>query len=97
MVRPHDEPGPLDVRTQHKKDSNDREALFLRRSDKIPVHVSHAQEALELRLVTRGKRLRQALDVLLVHLKLTWTDDMSQVVRPARTRGESNVLERGNG
>jgi len=32
MVRPDDEPGPLDVRTQHKEGPNDREALFLRSS-----------------------------------------------------------------
>jgi len=48
--------------------------------DKTPVRVTHAQEALELRLVTWGKRLRQALDVLLVHQQLPWTDDMSQVL-----------------
>ena len=48
--------------------------------DKTPVHVTHAQEALELRLVTWGKRLRQALDVLLVRQQLPWTDDMSQVL-----------------
>jgi len=48
--------------------------------DKTPVHLTHAQDALELRLVTRGKRLRQALDSLLVHQQLTWTDDMPQVL-----------------
>ena len=48
--------------------------------DKPPVHITHTQEALELRLVARGKRLRQALDVLLVHQQLPWTDDMSQVL-----------------
>jgi len=30
MVRPDDEPGPLDDRTQHKERPNDREALFIR-------------------------------------------------------------------
>ena len=48
--------------------------------DQTPVHVTLAQDALELRMVTRGKRLRQALDVLLVKQQLTWTDDMSQVL-----------------
>jgi len=48
--------------------------------DKTPVHVSHSREALEFRLVTRGKRLRQDLDVILVHRKLTWTDDTPQVL-----------------
>jgi len=48
--------------------------------DKTPVHVTHAQGALELRLLTWGKRLRPAFDVLLVHQQLPWTDDMSQVL-----------------
>jgi len=37
----------------------------------LSLHVTHAQEALELRLLTRAKRLRQGLDVLLVNQKLT--------------------------
>jgi len=45
-----------------------------------PVHVTHSQKALELRQVARGKRLRQALDVLLVHQQLAWTDNMPQVL-----------------
>ena len=48
--------------------------------DKTPVHVIHAQDALELRLVLWGKRLRQALDVLLVHWQLPRSDDMSQIL-----------------
>jgi len=32
MVRPDDEPGPLDVRTQHEEGPNNREALFPRRA-----------------------------------------------------------------
>ena len=48
--------------------------------DKTPVHVTHAQEALELRLVAWGKRLRQALDVILVHQQLPWKENMSQVL-----------------
>ena len=48
--------------------------------DETPVNVTHAQKALELRLVTWGKCLRQALDVLLVHQQLPWTDDMSKVL-----------------
>jgi len=48
--------------------------------DETPVQVTHAQEALELRLVTRGKRLRLALDILLSHQQLPWTDDMPQVL-----------------
>jgi len=48
--------------------------------DETPVHVTHAQEALGLRLATRGKRFTKALDVLLVHHQIPWTDDMSQVL-----------------
>jgi len=47
--------------------------------DEAPVLVTHAQEALELRLDTRGKRLRQARDALLVHEQRTWTDKLPQV------------------
>jgi len=48
--------------------------------DETPVHITHAQETLQHRQVTWGKRLRQALDVLLVHQQLSVTDDKPRVL-----------------
>jgi len=48
--------------------------------DETPVHSTHAQEALELRLVARGKRLLQAFDVLVLYQQFAWMDDMPQAL-----------------
>jgi len=45
-----------------------------------PVHVAHAQEALELRVVEREEHLRQALDVLLVPPQPSGAYDLPQVL-----------------
>jgi len=65
--------------------------------DDAPVHVTHTQEAPELRLATRGKRLRQAFDVLLVHQQLTWTDDMPQALDFLLEQVALGGLERDTG
>lgn len=62
-----------------------------------PVHASHAQENLELRLDTRRMRQRKPLDLTLAQQQLSGTDDMPQGLVFLQEQGPLEGLERDNG